>query len=261
MRVLVIGNSHVGAFKLGWNKISEAFPHTKMDFFSLPGGLARRMNFLSESMFGILDDDLSEQEKEKLTRKHSSTLSSNTVVNLEDFDHVLLVGLENILFNVANFFAAHRVKGLMDQKQGDLVSEDLSRIVLQEISTASLPSEKWKTLDHLSLSQYIGPRVGQSCAGQDHLGQAYTSWRKLAEMDEPVGQAFDAFETLHEERLSSLGFSMVRQPRHTLSAHGLSKELFMHRYGKEALVPNDFAHMNAAYGADIISDYLTDLGK
>lgn len=55
-KVLIIGNSHLGAVKLGWDEEHLKYPDVKIDFWGLPGKHFLFADLLQNHEFGLPDN-------------------------------------------------------------------------------------------------------------------------------------------------------------------------------------------------------------
>jgi len=89
-RVLVVGNSHAGALKLGWAEMAQPWT-TELDlqFFAAPGTFFHRMTVTDAGMFGDMQSGaLTRQEIDVLQQ-----INGRTSIDLESFDEILLTGM------------------------------------------------------------------------------------------------------------------------------------------------------------------------
>ncbi|PJN96602.1 hypothetical protein CNY89_01585 [Amaricoccus sp. HAR-UPW-R2A-40] len=52
-RVAVVGNSHLGAIKLGWEQVSARHPEMQVEFFAAPGTHYYRLEMFEPRKFGL----------------------------------------------------------------------------------------------------------------------------------------------------------------------------------------------------------------
>lgn len=87
MRICVVGNSHVGSLKLGWDQIKDQMPEHQIVFFGSP---AARMRHLR-----IKDGTLVTQDAQ-LGQDMAATSGQGAVIDPKAFDTVVLYGLQMV---------------------------------------------------------------------------------------------------------------------------------------------------------------------
>ncbi len=87
-RILIVGNSHVGALKLGWEQVRDNFPGAQVDFFAAQGSVFQQTRL---DRTGTLALQKSHRDDEKCIRALKK-LNGRTSVNLNDYDHVIRAG-------------------------------------------------------------------------------------------------------------------------------------------------------------------------
>jgi hypothetical protein len=98
-RICIVGNSHVAALKLGWDKIAGDHPGIQVTFFGVPGRWLRAL-------------DLGEGTVTPKTAKHKrhfERLSGGMdTITVADYDLFVVVGLELSIFRWVNFYKDNR---------------------------------------------------------------------------------------------------------------------------------------------------------
>ncbi|AXI47994.1 hypothetical protein C1J03_19505 [Sulfitobacter sp. SK012] len=255
LRVAVIGNSHVGALRLGQKRLPERHADVEITYHSMPGGLARQLVLGSNLQLGLPEDVvLNDVQAAALKR-----LGSQAPLDLSTFDHVLFVGLSNTAMVIAQFLASHRIEGLYEAGPGSLVSREVAEAVLEALAFQVVPQADWVKWQGRSLTQYIGPRAAMTVDDPNADERRFGAWRTLAQSEVSPGPALDAFEDKVAATLAERGFFLMRQPRETLGSNSLTKPEYLNFFGREMPPGGDYVHMNAAYGASFLTQYFDGL--
>jgi len=84
MRICVLGNSHAGALKLGWDMLRSHYPGVEMTFFAAQGGAMKGL---------AVDGDHLVTADETLAARIAYTSGGLSRVDLRSYDAFLVLGL------------------------------------------------------------------------------------------------------------------------------------------------------------------------
>jgi hypothetical protein len=104
MNICVIGNSHVGAIKRGWDEINSDFSNVSVTFYCARGHGLNSLYSLDDKV--LVSDDPIVTESLKYTSKKDGT------IKLRDYDAIFIygLGLKSQSINFGSYFS----KGFMD---------------------------------------------------------------------------------------------------------------------------------------------------
>jgi len=249
IRIACLGNSHNAAVKLGWDEIKGTYPNITVDFFS---GAANSMKGLEVKGGRIYPTSEQVREMFLAYAGHDSVAP--------DYDAYFLVGMGFGLVPLMSLFATHRPPRFYYREDGaHLISESLlteSRASLIERSPAVNCLRLVRTITSEAPVLMIPNPLPSIEILQTPAG-SYWSGQELLEdcteyLDRAIGKLTDVIYT--------------PQPRGTLEGEYFTKAHF----AKDArlLKPRwtrptnegDPYHMNAAYGAHVLSQIFAHIG-
>lgn len=250
-RILVTGNSHVAALKLGWEALPPAVrAGVSVDFFAVRDPLFQSFDFTGPDRFGLPDAGAPAQaEAAEITRRFNGA----TEVSLAGYDLVALAGHNFGFRKFLNAITGHRIEGMLPLKRAHTLSEPALAAFADEMIDAFMPPAGW--LDR------VRPRV-VAIARPRHSerGTVETPGVRLPVHFRLPARNPDAYRALHAfydarvvARLARHGIAWLEQPPETLTAAGLTRAEF----SRDAPIlgtardhdETDLAHMNADYGA------------
>lgn len=244
-RLCVIGNSHLAAYKLGWDELAAAggMPDVRPVFFGAPRDGMRRVR---------LEDGVIHPARKDIAEHFQRMSGGLTEIRLADYDAVLLVGLGASIKRTMRFYRGHGWFGLTDNPAKTLVPGQFVRDFLTQsyattrlIEMAALVRSAVAELPIIAVAE---PNWAASAkAGGD--GKPDYGWKRAVDAgDGPkLGAMFEG--TLAAALQPCATF--IAQAVETVEDGILSREA----YNKEAsrLISGegggtDAAHMNGAFG-------------
>lgn len=248
IRLAVVGNSHVGAIKLGWD--AAARPGLSTVFFAAPGVQFRRLRMLAPPKLGLPADAPADQ------RARLEQINGRDAIDLSEFDVVLLAGRSGGIAQAAELLAEHDVDGLP--------GGDWPRAARQRLSAAAwaaccdaiadahgLEPPEWRGWTRPRL--FVLHRTRPSEVALRSSGDPSTRpWRRLAQAPAKLEAGIAGYLDILEARLAETGIGLLRQPAASLAGTGLTREDMtrgsMRVDGSAAHGEEDATHANAAYG-------------
>lgn len=109
MRIAIIGNSHLAAYKLGWENIKLNYPNIECVFFGSPTTSMRALKVDSNTLVPTSD----------LVRENISWTSGGLDRISGDFDGYVLVGMGFSFVHLMAIIKSHRPKSVFDYKAND----------------------------------------------------------------------------------------------------------------------------------------------
>lgn len=245
-RIAVIGNSHVAAFKLGWDTIKDEYPGVQIDFFS---GAASAMRSLYMADGRILSSS------PPVTEMFMAYAGSEAIT--AGYDSYILVGMGLGLVSLMCIYEKHRPMRFYKPGEGPhLMSDAMNNIALEKATTGS------SALHVLSLVKQISGDAEVFVVPNPHpsaiILEKRTFWNDSHIADYCAEIFEDTLRGLH-------GVSFVPQPVDTLHSDQLTKAEFTRgtrllkaRWTRPANEGDPF-HMNAEFGVVSLRDIFTRL--
>ena len=236
MRIALIGNSHIGALKGGWELPEFDRGGVEAVFFGAPGNGLVGMHLRDGALLPISD----------ASRRYMKVTSGGLDRVGSMYDAYAIVGYFGIGF-VADVLVAHRT---LEHLEGR--SAPISRAALRAaardalISTPALPLlEKLRHLTEAPVVLVADPLPNPRISEVDTSGR----WG-LEHMPLVVQTYHEALRNLGE----STGTMIVTQPPETILAPSFTQPRFALDHAEHGL-----RHMNAEYGALVMRDVLLSL--
>lgn len=251
IRVAVVGNSHVGAIKLGWERAAAAWPGIMVEFFAAPGVSYGRLKMVAPMRFGLPEDSPAALA-DRLTR-----INGRTDIDLSAVDAVLLVGQAGGIGAVVELLAEHDVDGLPEDDP-KLTPRRLSAAAFDACCEALAASSgrhraAWRNWSRPQV--FVLPRSRPSEVALRGPGHhpLHKDWRRLSGSPGKLEAGVTRYLDHLERALAATGITLLRQPAASLSAHGLTREDMtrgsLRIDGDAGHGEDDATHANAEYGA------------
>jgi hypothetical protein len=264
-RIAVVGNSHAGAIRMGWDVVAHEYPGTAMTFLAAPRAVFETFGFDGERRFGVTDPAALTPNMRRLVQSLSGAGGGALALELAAFDRVLLVGPEWGEFALMAILSTYAVDGCLAAGAQRLSAaafaafcDDLLRRSLALRMAALLAGHRLTLMPRPRRSE-LG--LAAAAAGEE------AAMPRLAPGLDPAG--VERAIALHEGRLAALlaahGATLLPQPPETVAENHFSRAEFsvgrkvVDRRGVREEVL-DTAHMNAAYGALCLRRWLGGAG-
>lgn len=253
MKLCLIGNSHLAAFRMGWNGLAAEAAGVEATFFGARGGeLAhlRNRNGVLTSPEGMVRDQL------------RFTSGGEEAIHLDRYDAFVLVGIGLGLAAMLRVAAQHRTVGTVGKARFQhLVSDAVFDIGARAIVEESISQRIAGWIREVSDKPIIGATLPMPCPGAlTARTDFWTDAELLAARLEPVWLASKAFM---ERRRAMTILDQPEETRHgrwwTKASYGRGsvrlKEGFDERHDE-----NEYFHMNGAYGEAFLRTVLPRFG-
>lgn len=252
-KLLILGSSHLGAIKMGWDQIAPEFPNLQPDFFGAPAEDFWKFEVNEAGEFGALDH--ARFKPDRLNK--ILDLQGRDRVDLTAYDVVLLVGLPFKELFFAEMLAKFSVDGLYEVKGRRRLSVAARNRFCDDVIEQNLPEKMWRNWTKARLLVIPKPRIAETCVNGD--SPRMRPWKKLAE-EKPGFDTLNWFLNRTKERWADVGVEMVLPPASVYGDSGLTRA-DMARTATNENAANDFdhSHMNAAYGAETLRHILPQL--
>jgi hypothetical protein len=240
MRLLLVGNSHLAAFKLGWN--ATAFPHQCV-FFGAPGA---RMNRV------ILRDGVLRAPNPAL-RQILEKISGVSEVALADFDAVAVVGMQLGFPRVLTQTENVHVYGMSPlTPESALVSQSCLRHIVNGALSNTFGFEWAKRIKGVGKPVLLVP-------------EPLLSETQARAFQDRVPELFSMYQSSVCSLASEHGFLLIEQPAHTIAFTGFTRGEFSRGSTRLAVDiehrDDDYRHMNKEYGAVMFKEIFNAVEK
>lgn len=253
MKLCFMGNSHLAAFRLGWDKIGTEYPGAEIEFFGAQGSDLRHFRVDGRKLV---------TEQPTLLRQIAFTSGGQSSVPLERFDGFLLVGAGSGVCSLMRLLAKHRTF----DTTGEIATEHL-------VSDAVLDISVRHRIKH-SLFRRLIQQI-RRVSSRPIVVAATPYPRKAIKIGEP-GHWTDAevigprlvplWEEGKEAIAKEFGVVFAEQPAETIEDGFFTRDAFSEgsvrlRAGfDEKHDEDEFKHMNPLYGATFIREIMPALG-
>lgn len=248
-RIAVVGNSHVGALKLGWERVAARHSNLRVEFFAAPGNHFYRLEMFAPLKFGAGPGNVTR------SAERVEALNGRRWIDLAPADAVMLVGRSVGMGVAAELLAEHDVDGLPEAGR-DIAPRRLSAAAYDafcDAIAAQSVTEPWAGFGPKPRLVVL-PRTRPSEAALRGPATADNRlWRQLARTPDKLNAGLDRYFDRLAARLAAQGSALLRQPEASLAASGLTREDMtrgsLRTDGTVGHSEDDATHANAEYGA------------
>jgi hypothetical protein len=248
-RIIVYGDSHIGAFKEGWERVRGAFPGVEVAFFGLPHPYVRRIGLRPDGSLvvrpaegGVPDETIELAER----------ILGRTEIDAAAADMVIWAGYAWPAQDLARLLGATAVDGVFAADRPGLMSAAAFDACIGALAARAAPPPRWAARFGQRLVLALRANPSETCLTQRRT-PAIAPWQRMAAGGSDARAAFAALAERVERVASGLGVRCLPQPAETLAPSGLTADAWSRgsrRIVRDRAHPSrDFAHMNAAYGA------------
>jgi hypothetical protein len=245
-RVAVVGDSHVGAIKLGWDRLAARHPELKIEFFAAPGSHFNRISMFEPFKFGL------PAESDSGTGARLDKLNGRRWIDLARADVVVLVGRDGGFMAAASLLADHDVDGLPEGRSRRL-SHAAFDTFCDAIAEQSVPGGPWRGWGRPRLFLLPRTRPAENLLRFRPKVMELRAWRRLARTPGKLGAGLALYRDRLEPQLAAAGIGLLDQPAASLSDNGLTREDMtrgsLRIDGDDGHSEADATHANAEYGA------------
>lgn len=263
MRIVVIGNSHLAAFKLAWDDLADNYQDVRLVFFGSAGEEMRSKV--------AIEDDCLVAVTEEARNDFYFTSGGLTKIDFSDFDAVLLIGMGCRMLPLYSALKSHRV---YDAPSSSLPSR--KKASYRTISAACIAQICMDQMKNTSLFQILSlirsvsnipafiipcPFPSEACAYDDRARWAFL--KRIA--SKTVQQSY--YEGL-ACLCRSFAATLITQPDTTITGLLFTKEelsVGSVRFDDHLLTTlhneTDYVHMNRDYGKEVLTFILQGIGQ
>jgi len=137
MKIGVIGDSHIAAFKLAWDELASAYPEVTLVFFGSAGQDMKEKVAIENDRLAAVTEDAKND--------FYQTSGGLTEVNFADFDVVLMIGMDCRMLPLYRALKSHRaydapasIKAANATAYRTISSGCITRICIEQMQEASM---------------------------------------------------------------------------------------------------------------------------
>lgn len=249
LRLLIIGNSHVSAFRDAWNEVGPRHLDVECSFFAAPINKFKAMCLGRDLTFGL--PAARNSRDDRVSAVVAKINGGKTSVDLSGADLVLLAGHQLRNPVLCNLLAANDVDGLRRVGAPGLLSPAAFEAILDSLVQKGVPQQGWRHWDGPRL--LVAPRPLPSERICDIEGPNSVSYKAVYEQPEGALVALDRFWDRTEEALARVGIGFLRPPMETVTQAGLTLDHYFRGSSwisdGKTLSETEVSHANGLYGA------------
>ena len=254
MKICVLGNSHLAAFKLGWEKIAGDYPDVSVDCFGLGRNTFRHTE---------LKDGAIVPTKPELVEKMKLFSGGHASIPVAKYDAFVVVGLLAGMIRLMRYLPGHGIAGEMEDRP-QIVSYEMMQDAWDEyVNSTPMPHliGLLREVSDAPILHFMRPLRSSAILDEDNTRAQF--FRSMAASgDMPYANALLA--RLMEPHLNGHMIA-IPQPEETTVGGVLTDK----RYSVGSTLlrdegtehgDDDVSHMNADYGAVCMAQALETLG-
>lgn len=249
-RILLIGNSHLAAFRTGWDTIRAANPDVSIDFFAQPGPEYYHMTLNRKlSQFGAINEArFTQQQLERLDK-----FNGKRIVSLDGYDRIMVVGNQHGMADVLKLVAHRDVVGLRDTGSAHFLSRPAFDAVVDDIAASFMPHPAWERFSATPVTFHAIPRPAETAFDKvDRDSNVGRTYAKIEACADGIKTALDQLADVFTHHMDAIGLRFLQQPQDTMNAIGFTNAHMnteLESFTGHSMPAKDFQHMNASYGA------------
>lgn len=264
-RVLLTGSSHAAAIYSGWQMIQTEYDDCELEVLAFPVYAVKHAERKADGSYGLfVTDALKDQVRDELISAYGSLTR-----NLNDFSYVIVAGQQLGQLQALSLLASCGIHGLRPtpSERSPLLSLPAWRAFCRNsVKKAQPPS---------MFSELAGPKtivLGIPLRSEAIADSTDINYREIAlglknnpeGVRDAMGIFFDTARAVYAES----GIELVTQPMETLCDFGFTKSEYNRASvnirstlvkGEAHMPADDYAHMNAQYGALVLRQVLDSL--
>ena len=247
LRLLLIGNSHLAAFKLGWDKIAGQYPDIRCDFFGGPA------NWIEGAVF---EHGAIKVTTASWAEKVAIITGGPTSIELGDYDAIAFIGMNFGLAPYMGQLSRLTLYDLGPATKVQIVSKFCLRQIFSDI-LATTHAFRWSSMiaETSGKPVFLVPQPLSSDARLEHdpLLRHHPDFKAQA------AAWFAAFQSAARTLTDAKGVTLVEQPDTTVAFPGFTRAELSR--DSVSLLNNkhtdlEFNHMNTTYGTELLQTLL-----
>jgi hypothetical protein len=246
-RIIIIGDSHVGAYKSGFNSLDTADNKREVLFLAAPFPLYQKFQKIEPNLIGFPDDGV-------LPKGHINLIYSiNNLARIEvrDDDKLVFIGGHQVFDDIVAFMNLWSIDEVRSIPAQNIMSNQLFRLMVEDFATSSAKGSIWKKFIDRCDYYILPPLVSEGCLAYQADVDGYEKWRAASTEAAGMKAVLEAYVARYEIALKQYDIKLIRQAEETLSEIGLTLGKFSKGSTnlKDLLHEEvDHTHMNDEYG-------------
>lgn len=257
-RVLLIGNSHLAAIKLGWDSIAAEHPEIACRFF---GATQRGISKIDDL---VLDGDVLALASNRVARKSLRTFGGTGSIKLSDFDVIGFVGLQFGIIKQLLLLRHFRSYTMPPLTSTHLISKACLRQTIRDRLECTLAPRLMRIIKSVTPAMLVLIPAPLPSEGMFRR-EPWTNFDRN-QLCACIGEIYELYREVSKDIVAGIGARLVLQPPPTMATPGLSRADLAQgaarlRTGFEATHHEDnLGHMNGEYGADVMKTFIEVVG-
>lgn len=260
MRVLVFGNSHVAAWRAGWDGVAAPVAGVEMGFFSLPEKIFQRYRFRATGLFAPRRS-VTADELERVKAINDGQVECDPT----GFDVAVCVGAGWAPEQALAFAALGDPPDGCGGGTGRAVyGPGFLRAALQEACAQTVAGWPVALRTRRRPIVFGRPVYAETCLDSTH--RLYAPWHAVAGHPEAAAWFMAAYRDCLTAEAAEKGIEFLAPPDELQGRLGLTRAEFLAEGGgvvdpEAPGVRGDHSHMNAAYGQACIRHLLAHVSR
>lgn len=256
IRVIVFGNSHVGAWQAAWPEILSSWPNVEVTFFGVPDQIHRRYKIDSDGKFNI--ENASEKDRERVSR-----INGCDNIDLTKFDRQVSVGTSWVPEAAVKIVETGDPE-MLGHRNGNrpVYSEPFLYSCLAHSVDSIFRSNEIESDGLVNPTFFARPIYAETCKASTH--RWYKHWRSTDGYDVSINKMLDIYEKLIVQRFSEAGLCFLAPPKSLRASSGATAQKYLATGGgivnpEQPARRGDHSHMNNDYGIACLNSYLKSI--
>lgn len=254
-RVLIIGSSHIGAYKSAATAFEEKYGGVTLDFYPLRGpqflgGTIKQDGFFHPSYRSDQDRDF------------VRATAGQTEIEVTGFDHLLLVGHRFGVTTLPELLKDHDILGGIRTHRPRLMTEEmvkdsLAALVENYVGSANKAVSAYGRPVTFAMAPFPARSLTEGDAVSDFAQLIQSFWQRP-----DAGWVFDLWRDMVRRKLAAEGHHLLDQPEALTAGPFATPSEFTKRavtMDGSPLGKTDHRHMNAYFGLGMLSAYAEDI--
>lgn len=250
IRVAIIGRSHVGALKLGWDKVADQYPDHEVSCFASIGSARSKIRLIGK-VYGYHNDTPAPDE---IIFSHPEARR----IDLAQFDHVIHAGYPTREEVLSTIFEDYDIDGAPQGGAPNRMSASAFSALIDILVERRMMNSKW--FDWAQPRIWVNPKPYPDMRCLQGDDPDFEHWQQLCKDRALLDWARKEYTRRLHDTFVQRGITLLPHPAESIAACGLtdthySKGSFGIRRNRTH-DERDFAHMNADYGALVMQDFI-----
>ncbi|MGB0851719.1 MAG: hypothetical protein ACPGSI_00390 [Pikeienuella sp.] len=260
MKVCILGNSHVAAYKSAEADIAASFPDVEASYFGVSWPHIDACVCSADGAFGLQRAAADAVGLNwRGTFKHVRTINGRAMVNAAEFDAVFIVGRDIRMREILQLLATTDIEGFADRGRATLMSHAAFAAFITDLAKQAFPDDFAHLGAATRCAATIMPYLSAACLADERA--RYDDIRALEAAPADLDAVMGVVDDVVSARCKELGITYLPQRRDTmlngiLTAPEYSSGSIGLANGGAAHDAKDYRHMNARYAHVAVEDFI-----